>query len=305
MSSFDRILIALELGDEDHTTLAFADQLVKLTQPRQIDVVRVIDARPVPAAFAEAYPDLMRDSRHSGEQLLREQVAGRLSGSESMNLRFHVLVGTPLHELLNLSLELAPELIITGRSPQGALVETLPVSLARKAPCPLLAVPAGSRARIRDLLVPLDFSKHSAHALSVAAELAAIGGASRLQGLHAYSLPAGIQFTTKTEPEISDMMRSYAVSDFARFRGDGEPLPVTLDMEYVQETAPARAVLQAATAKRCDLVVLGARGGSLSGHALLGHVAARVLQAAAVPVLVTRRIEKGQEVSKIVMSLLG
>ena len=86
---------------------------------------------------------------------------------------------------------------------------------------------------------------------------------------------------------------------------DVERLPVSLDMEYVLDSAPAHAVLQAASPKRHDLVVLGARGSSVSGQALLGRVAARVLQASPVPVLVTRRLNASQKVSKTVMALLG
>lgn len=305
MSRFDRILIALELGDEDDSTLAFANRLLKLFEPERVDVAHIVDTRLLPDALMEGYPALLNGSRRRREQRLVERLHAGLSLPDDSVLHRHVRVGAPLYELLDLSLEHEADLIITGRNRTGHRVETLPVRLARKAPCPVLVVPEGSRVRIQKILVPLDFSPHSAHALEVAGGLADRTLARQLLGLHAFGLPPGIRDSDRSEEEFTAIMKTYATRAFNRFiEAQPEP-PVPLEMTYVLDDHPARAVLQAATPEACDLVVLGARGEGVPGQALLGRVAARVIHSAQVPVLVTRRRKASQRTLQAVMGLLG
>ncbi|MFH2010256.1 MAG: hypothetical protein ABI333_26895 [bacterium] len=53
------------------------------------------------------------------------------------------------------------------------------------------------------------------------------------------------------------MMRSNAVSAFAHFRDDSEPLPVALDMEYVLDTLAGRQLQCRDTAAPRYIILIG------------------------------------------------
>lgn len=288
MVNFARILIALELGEEDDSTLAFANRLLPLLPPARVDVVHVLDTRMVPDAILDKYSDWIQPARKRRGQRLEALVSANLELEDPSTIHRHILSGSPFHQISELSSQLRTSLIITGRSRQGSRVATLPVRLARRADSSVLVVPEGSRAKLQQLLVPVDFSEDSAQAVQVAAHLGDLALSHRLRGLHAYAIPPGARHSGKSDKELASLIRTYAERAFNRFREGLGELPMSLDTEIVLDLDPANAVLDSAQSGTCDFVVLNARDRNTTGHGLLGRVAARVLHTSPVPVLVVK-----------------
>lgn len=289
MPDFDRILIALELGDEDDTTLAYANRLFQQVQPKRVDVVHVLDTRMVPDGILAKYHDWLRPARQRRIDRMEERVSVGLQVDEDTAVHQHILSGAPLRQILDLSYQQRSSLIITGSSAQGSRVATLPVRLARRAGCSVLVVPEGSRARLQELLVPVDFNRGSAYAVEVAAALTVNALTPHVRGLHAYALPPGAQQSGKSEEALAQLVRTYAERAYERFR-ENQTVPATpVEMQYVLDLYPAHAVLKAAQSDRCDLIVLGGPDSKAAGRGKLGRVAARVIHESRVPVLFARR----------------
>ncbi len=135
------------------------------------------------------------------------------------------------------------------------------------------------------ILVPYDGSPHSQHALEVAAELAGCAKSS-VHVVYTYEqLPSYLG-----EPNMQDLLNRVlqAAGEIVQ-RGAAvvstKGIPVTTD---VLEGPPAEAVLRAAEAEKCGLIVMGSRGLGQFEGLLMGSVSDRVLHHAKVPVMIVR-----------------
>ena len=117
--------------------------------------------------------------------------------------------------------------------------------------------------RIRRILVPTDFSQTSDAALAQARELASALGAS----LHLV----------------------HVVEDASRSECLAASLEAGLGYETALLTGPAaRTIVEYATTRRFDLIVMGTHGRTGVAHLLLGSVAEQVVRTASCPVLTVR-----------------
>ncbi len=141
----------------------------------------------------------------------------------------------------------------------------------------------------RRILVATDFSPASAPAFERALSLAKETHAELLVA-HAYqerALPQLGFATTASYEEWDREFRTHAAAQLeplvARARGEGVAAEALLLPGF-----PDEAIVEAARARRADLIVVGTHGRRGAARLLLGSVAARVLATAAVPVLTVR-----------------
>jgi nucleotide-binding universal stress UspA family protein len=140
-------------------------------------------------------------------------------------------------------------------------------------------------AGFRKILVPVDFSSHSAHALQMAIDLAKTFGA-KLHLLHCYSINVGaISPYGLVIPESFDRdIRDAAQRQLAQWREKATAKKVEAETE-VSPVFPSEAIATTAERIGADLIVMGTRGLSGVKHVLLGSVAERTVRIAPCPVL--------------------
>ena len=141
---------------------------------------------------------------------------------------------------------------------------------------------------VQTILVPLDFSDHSARAFEMAVVLAKALGA-KLELLHCYQLnsggmtPYGIVL-----PESFDREARLAAADcLAQWRDKATADGVETNTK-LSPMVPSMAIADTAAELGCDLVVMGTRGLSGIKHVLLGSVAERAIRTAPCPVLTVK-----------------
>jgi nucleotide-binding universal stress UspA family protein len=141
---------------------------------------------------------------------------------------------------------------------------------------------------IRRILVPVDFSPCSNHAVAYAARLAKKLDAS-LELLHVVDDPvtAGAWGSEIYVPDLAGILASVATDAESRLavavaglRGQGLSAG-----SLVRQGHPERTIVEHAAEGRFDLVVMGSHGRTGLSHALLGSVAERVLRHAPCAVL--------------------
>ncbi|MFW6085953.1 MAG: universal stress protein [Myxococcota bacterium] len=144
-------------------------------------------------------------------------------------------------------------------------------------------------ADLKRILVAVDFSDTSSHALAYAADLASKLGAS-LDVIHAYQIPvyalpdgavmASADFSTRLSNDLQTELDR--VSKPYREQG--------LDVEtHLVRGMPHTEIVRRATEEGADLVVVGTHGRTGLEHLLLGSVAERVVRTCPVPVLTVRK----------------
>jgi universal stress protein A len=141
---------------------------------------------------------------------------------------------------------------------------------------------------IRTILVPLDFSSNSDHALDVAADLATLFGAS-LHLLHAQHVPALAMspYGAALPQGVWDELREGARRELEERRAR----VAARDLEahaHLATGQPSGAIQQSARELGADLIVIGTRGRTGLAHVLLGSVAERTLRTATCPVLTVK-----------------
>jgi nucleotide-binding universal stress UspA family protein len=139
------------------------------------------------------------------------------------------------------------------------------------------------------ILVPVDFSPHSDEAIRAAADLSRRYDAAvtlvHVYEIVAYALPEG--YVLQTPSQLADMLTEFQkllASAKKQAESAGALRVETMQLQGV----PASEIVDFATAKNVDLIVMGTHGRTGIKHALLGSVAERVLRRAPCPVLTLR-----------------
>jgi universal stress protein A len=154
---------------------------------------------------------------------------------------------------------------------------------------------------ISRILVPVDFSAHSEHALRYAVALASRLGAS-LYLLHVVDDPVatGAWSAEGMPPDLAELRTELVANAEQRllvYRGEAEraqvPVVTTARIGLTSYT-----IVEYAQALNIDLIVMGTHGRSGVAHLFMGSVAERVLRHAPCPVLTVgagARLEEGED----------
>jgi nucleotide-binding universal stress UspA family protein/mono/diheme cytochrome c family protein len=143
-------------------------------------------------------------------------------------------------------------------------------------------------ADIKRILVPIDFSANSTRALEYACRLAVKFGAS-IHLVHVCEVPS----------MMSASMDAYAIAytDWSQRLGEEAELQLNREAARISDLTvttevlfgnPAMSIIDAATANRIDLIVMGTHGHGAVMHMVMGNVAERVVRGAPCPVLTVR-----------------
>ena len=139
--------------------------------------------------------------------------------------------------------------------------------------------------RFQKILVPLDFSSHSSHALDAAIELAKQFEGS-LHLVHSYPIyvgavsPYGVALPESFDRDCREAARREIEKWADKVKAAGVAVETT-----VTPSAPVEAIDRLAEEIHADLIVMGSRGLTGLKHVLLGSVAERTLRTAPCPVL--------------------
>lgn len=143
----------------------------------------------------------------------------------------------------------------------------------------------------KEILVPVDFSETSLHAVRLAVQVAR-ENAGRISLLHIGVIPYvdagpfGASVPTALIAAHDEMAaeRMHALQRVAR-----EEIPEVMPVRYkVREGFPPEEILTEADDCKADVICIGTHGRTGVERVILGSVAERVIRGAKVPVLVTR-----------------
>jgi universal stress protein A len=138
------------------------------------------------------------------------------------------------------------------------------------------------------ILVALDYSEHSAHALDMAVELAREFGA-ELHLVHAFEIPVPI--VTPYEVAIPENYIEPVREEATRRLQEARDKVAAQGLEvkaHLTESPAASGIVRVAEEIGADLIVMSTRGNTGLKHLLLGSVAERTLRMAPCSVLTVK-----------------
>jgi universal stress protein A len=145
--------------------------------------------------------------------------------------------------------------------------------------------------RFETILVPTDFSDHSAAALAIATEFAKTFGA-KIRLLHCYRLdptdvsPYGVAAPASYDSRIRDAAERQLKEIREKLQVEGIETDTSLTCDF-----PSESIAKLAEEIGADLIVMGTRGIAGLKHVMLGSVAERTVRLAQCPVLTVRAPE--------------
>jgi nucleotide-binding universal stress UspA family protein len=265
-----RVVLATDLSARSDRAMDRAASLMRRLDAELIalHVLELIDPigppprrRPMAELVRIARAQLCDDLRDAGEQV-----------TISIEER-----GDPADVILRVARERGCELIVTGvarnetfgRSTLGKTVDRL----VRSSEIPLLIVTV--RAPYQSIVVAVDFSEPSRHALETAT---ALFPEERLTIVHAHDAPgsyAAVDFDRHRE-----RFQHMAEVQLEAFLNEGSPVTKAVGMRSsarVEFGAPEQVMLELVQNSHVDLVVLGTHGRGYLLNAILGSTAKRIL----------------------------
>jgi nucleotide-binding universal stress UspA family protein len=144
---------------------------------------------------------------------------------------------------------------------------------------------------IHRILVPIDFSEHSQHALDAAIGLAKSFGA-ELHLLHCFQpYPTGTvapSYGVVVPDTYERAVREATTAQLSRWRDKASAQGVRVE-KHISAGFPSHGIIALAEELPADLIVIGTRGLTGIRHVLLGSVAERTVRLAPCPVLTVKR----------------
>ena len=163
MKLFERVLIAVDAGAGGIDLIRYTRAISGVLGDVELYFVHVLG--------------WSSRSQFQSEPTTHAQALQRLTEDVSTNFgsgrtRCHVLHGTVVDSLLETAAEFAADLILVGHASEHNGRRSLARRLAMQAPCSVWMKPAGPVSSVRRVVAAIDYSGHSAFALSVAGHIA-------------------------------------------------------------------------------------------------------------------------------------
>jgi nucleotide-binding universal stress UspA family protein len=290
MQNITRTLVATDFSSCSIAALDLALVLARKESEPVVHLVHAWTMQPLPPTAGELVlgADLDRTVRRELEKRVHELAHAR--GTEQLPIEGHLIDGRPAAAITREAHALGCTRIAVGAHGTTALPRFLVGSVAervvRTSAVEVLVVPAPppgatAPARIRTLVVGVDFSAASENAFLRARDLAERHEA-MLHVVHVWEPSAYVARAPDLLTSVeADLRRSLAEVP-RRHPGGSESVC------HLRRGNPSVALAACAEELGADLLVVGSVGTSGLDHFLLGSVAERVMRASRAPVLVTR-----------------
>lgn len=276
----DQLLMGLEMSGSDEALLRYLDFFTGIVPVKAGYFLHVV---PPFDLLTNLYREEVMPL--SGVSILRETLVNRMGGDISRllttgkikDVQYQVVEGNPLEELLVTAKEQKPDLVVIGQKRYVNSHGILAKNLARRVAANALIVPEQSRRSLSTIVVPVDFSAHSARALQIAAGIADRSeDPVRIIAVNIYEMPnVSAYMLSKTEEEFRTMVEEDRTAAFDAFLAThAGAVQHEIEQKLIEKDRPgvAHYIMDYAMAEGADFIVMGAKGHSKIELLLLGSV---------------------------------
>jgi nucleotide-binding universal stress UspA family protein len=301
MRTIKSLLVPVDFSDSSRAAL---DQATALAEKLGA-TVHLLHAWEMPEALPPGQPESATEAELTTtlEKVAHSGLDAFVSHARSRNVSITSATaerGVPWRAIVQAAEKAPHDLIVMGTHGRKgfarALLGSVTERVVRYAPCPVLSVgPPKSAARpVQRILVPVDYSTGSAHALARAADFASALGA-ELDVVHVWDRPNFVPTETMVESgqgqrrSLGELIRENAeheMKEFLEASRAGQPGP--LPSHRLLSGEPASTLLAELERGAHDLVIVGTHGRTGLKHLLLGSVAEKLVRYSPVPVLTVR-----------------
>lgn len=306
MYRFRRIIVGMTLGDQDEAKLRYTAMISRLAPAETVYFIHVIGSPGGKGETDKEYRGIQGFSGDAVHERMKQLVAKYFEGSPETKHEYVIMEDAPLiHiELLRKFKDMVIDLLVLGKI-RGELTKrgTIPVKVARKAPCSVLFIPEGMKPEYSNILVPIDFSDISHDALDVAVSFGAAANLDTIRCINVYNVPIGYHKSGKSYEEFAEIMRGHAEKNFAKFMDKIDCRNVTITPVYKLERSVSKAIDEYVREHYIDLLIIGGRGRRAGAAFVLGSVTEKLISTTSMPLLAVKKKGEGLSVFEALLRL--
>ena len=306
MYRFKRIIVGMTLGDQDEAKLRYAAMISRLASAETVYFIHVISSLDSKEEIKNEYSGLSDGTFTAVQGRMKELVAHYFEGPSDTTHEYMIMDDAPLiHiDLLRQFKDMDIDLLVLGKI-RGELTKkgTIPVKIARKAPCSVLFVPEEMKPEFSNILVPIDFSDISCDALDVALSLGSAANLDTVRCINVYTVPIGYHESGKTYEQFAEIMKGHAENHFAQFIEKIDRQNITVTPVYKLERNVCKAIDGYVREHFVDLLIIGGRGRRTGAAFVLGSVTEKLISSTSMPLLAVKKKGKGMSVLEALLRL--
>lgn len=286
MKRYKRLIVPLGLRDLDRGAISWASRISSLAESEHVLFVHAGDVPDIPEKLTEKYPWLAAPLDETILKKMENLVNEIWEGNPTTKISFEIVTAkSDTIALLEAVVRDDSDLIIVGK---GAFGGGMAVKLARKAPCSVMSVHSGHAKKLKNILVPTDFSELSRNALEVATAFAKMEGSTRIHSFHVFNIGSVHHKVTLPEEEQKRLAQEFAGEMYKDFLANAELRGVEVEPHLVVDQSMPIAACRLARELDVDLIVTSCRGKNAVSSWLLGSNAESLLEQAPVPVIAAK-----------------
>ncbi len=293
MREISDILVPTDFSESAHAALGTAIGLAKALDA-SVHVAHVLHSPVQLSALGQMPipPDLWSQVRNSAARKLDE--AAKTAAAEGVRARTHLTEGPNAQAIVELADKIEADLIVMGTRGLSGLKHVMLGSVAertvRLAHCPVLTVKANHTGRLnpQTIVVPIDFSGTSSHALELARDLARAAGPAHIVLVHACEVPIELaMYAPDHSAPFVEKLSEDASKRLASTLADLQDAGISAEYLLLRGS-PDAVINRLAEERKADLIAMGTHGRTGLPHLALGSIAERVVRTAPCPVLTVK-----------------
>ena len=287
MYNINEILVCLDLSEIDKSVIHYTSFINSVISPRNIYFIYVDKE-------SDNNKDLAEEERKKSKLQIEKSIKSEFKTAGKAQIHIEIKDGSPIHEVLNFAKDKDIEMIIVGKKKAEHGSGILSEKIARKSPCSVLFIPEQPPLKLEEILVPTDFSEYSKLAFEeVRVFIRKIDYSLTVFALHIYDVPIGFYTTGKSYEEFANIMKDNAKKDYKRFLHEINCEDLKIKPFFVLDEdrkSNASQIMEFAIRKKCDLIIIGAKGHSNASAMLLGSTTEKLLrQNDSIPLMVLKK----------------
>lgn len=277
------LLAALEMGKADESVLRYVQFMAQALSLKALTFVHVLPKVDLYVTdLNQNMKHLFDNFQHQDEvqKDMQQEVLKYLDENDGLKVHYSTRQGNPLEEVLQEARLSGADLLVVGQRSGTGNHGILARNLVRKSTGNSLIVPEQSKAQLKTIVVPVDFSPYSVRALEAAIALnKQLVEKAKIICVNVFELPAVFAYKVRNSYEalkvVMEEDRKAAFQDFINTYAKDEVIEIDL-IEQGYGNVGAY-LLQYCEDKKADLIVLGAKGHSKVELLLLGSVTEKLL----------------------------